>query len=191
MRPQGDRGYGQDDRGGVDVICGLALQPAFMSGRFQVAGGKHLSVGDVANLVAGQSGGRILAEDFWPVGCLHPLCNGSTYLLGQGDRYEPFTRHLDEDQYQSDFDRTSPQGSFMLDMVAKAFPGGQLPKGLPILIMEYMDAWTLDLERAQDCNLAITTANGSTIPFCIYHLTDSTGKRLYPHGGNKASGNRS
>ena len=80
------------------------------------------------------------------------------------------------------FDSTSPQGAVFMDIVAKSSPSGLLPRGLPILIMEYMDAWTMDLTRARECNLAVTVSDGTSIPFCIYHLTDANGKRLYPHG---------
>jgi uncharacterized radical SAM superfamily Fe-S cluster-containing enzyme len=108
--------------------------------------------------------------------------------MGEGDQYEPFTRHLDETQYRKMLEKDSPQGAVFTDIVAKSFPSQELPKGLPILIMEYMDAWTMDLERARGCNLAVTTADGHSIPFCTYHLTDLEGRRLYTHGGNKTDG---
>ncbi len=172
----------------MDVIYGLALQPAFVSGRFEVEKQKHLSIGDVARLISEQSDGRIHARDFWPVGSSHPLCYGSTYLIGEKDDYEPFTRYLDEKTYREMLEKDSPQGAVFADIVAKSFPSEELPTGLPILIMEYMDAWTLDLERARGCNLAVTTADGNSIPFCTYHLTDTDGRRLYPHGGRRTDG---
>ena len=143
------------------------------------------TVGDVARLLTEQTDGRIAPSDIWPVGCIHPLCSGSTFLVGEGDDYEPFTRGLEEGAYRSNFDDTSPQGSVFLDVVAEMSPSGELPQGLPILIMEYMDAWTMDLERARECNLAVAVMDGTSIPFCVYHLTDIHGKRLYPHGGRR------
>ena len=172
----------------LDVIHGLALQPAFVSGRFDVERQKHLSVGGVARLIAEQTQGKVNARDFLPVGSSHPLCYGSTYLIGEGDQYEPFTRHLDEEHYRNMLEADSPQGAVFMDIVAKSFPLGEFPTGLPILIMEYMDAWTMDLERAQGCNLAVTTVDGNSIPFCVYHLTDLSGRRLYPHGGRRTDG---
>lgn len=167
----------------LDVIAGIAMQPAFVSGRFDVPNEKHLSVGDVADLIEHQTRGKIRATDFWPLSSMHPLCCGSTYLLGEGDDYKSFTRTFNEESYRKLFDPTSPQGSVFLDIVAKSSPSGQLPKGLPILIMEYMDAWTIDLERAEECNLAVTIENGKSIPFCVYHLTDGQGKRMFSAGG--------
>jgi 7,8-dihydro-6-hydroxymethylpterin dimethyltransferase len=172
----------------LDVVHGLALQPAFVSGRFEVEKPKHLSVGDVARLLAEQTEGKIRARDFWPVGSSHPLCYGSTYLLGEGDCYKPFTRDLNATDYLRMLSADSPQGAVFMDIVASSFPEGQVPVGLPILIMEYMDAWTMDLARARECNLAVTVADGSSIPFCVYHLMDAKGRRLYPHGGRRKDG---
>ncbi len=167
----------------LDVIKGLALQPAFESGRFAVTNVKHLSVADVAGLISEQSAGQITVEDFWPVGSSHPLCYGSTVLIGKGDDFEPFTRQLGEAEYRTLIDRHSPQGAAFQDVVSRLAENPDSVSGLPILIMEYMDAWTMDLERARGCNLAVTVADGTSIPFCVYHLTDGSGKRVYPHGG--------
>jgi uncharacterized radical SAM superfamily Fe-S cluster-containing enzyme len=167
----------------LDVISGLALQTAMESGRFEVPNRKHLSIGDVVRLISKQTEGKINAWDFWPVGSSHPLCYGSTYLLEVDDDYEPFTKHFNEQDYRRMFDSSSPQGAVFMDIVTKSSPSGLLPLGLPVLIMEYMDAWTMDLARARECNLAVTVSDGTSIPFCIYHLTDIKGKRLYPHGG--------
>ncbi len=172
----------------LDVIKGLALQPAFVSGRFDVEKPRHLSVGDVARLIAQQTKERIRASDFWPVGSSHPLCYGSTYLIGEGEHYRPFTHNLKKSDYLDMLSWDSPQGAMFTDIVAALSPSGQLPAGLPILIMEYMDAWTMDLERAQGCNLAVTGTQGSSIPFCIYHLSDTKGNRLYDHGGKRIYG---
>ena len=170
----------------LDVIGGLALQPAFVSGRFELGQHKHLSIGDVARLISDQTEGRIKATDFWPVGSSHPLCYGSTYLLQEnGGNMMPFTRNLKEEDYRRNFSSTSPQGAVFMDIVANSSSSKIPPMGLPILIMEYMDAWTMDLARTRECNLAVTLTDGSSIPFCVYHLTNSLGERLYPHGGRR------
>ena len=165
----------------LDVVQGLALQPAFVSGRFDMGARRHLSVGDVARLISEETHGRIRASDFLPVGSSHALCYGSTYLLETDDGYLPFTRELNEQEYRHAFDGCSPQGAVFKDIATDRF--NSRDRGLAILIMEYMDAWTMDLERAKGCNLAVTIPDGRSIPFCIYHLTNTRGERLYPHGG--------
>jgi len=171
-----------------DVICGLALQPAFESGRFDIpARGQRLSMGDVVNLVAEQTGGRIAVQDFWPLGCSHPLCSCATYLLGDADDYAPLTRQIDEDTYRAHFDAKSPQGSVFADVLAKMYPDADSTRGLSVLIMGYMDAWTIDLKRVQECSMTVATPEGRAIPFCTYHLTDAEGRRLYPFGQERIS----
>jgi hypothetical protein len=172
--------FGMDN---LDPIVGLALQPAFLSGRFEIEKRKHLSVGDVLRLISDQTSGRIQASDFLPVSSSHPLCYGSTYLLETAGGYEPFTKCFSEAAYRQLFNNTSPQGAVFKDILTQLSPTGVARRGLPILIMEYMDAWTMDLARAKECNLAVSISDGTSIPFCVYHLTNSCGERLYPHGG--------
>jgi uncharacterized radical SAM superfamily Fe-S cluster-containing enzyme len=167
----------------LDVIGGLALQPAFVSGRFEIERPRRLGVLDVARLIERQTGGRIRETDFWPVGSSHPLCYGSTYLLPEKGGFVPSTRHLTEEEYRRNFCASSPQGAVFMDLAANGALSRPPAPGLPILIMEYMDAWTMDLERARECNLAVSLSEGTSIPFCVYHLCDSRGQRLYPHGG--------
>ena len=159
------------------------MQAAFESGRFDVQKVKHLSVGDIAVKISEQTENRITFTDFWPVGSAHPLCYGSTCLVGTSDSYIPVTRNLKEAEYRTLHQSSSPQGAFFKDMITSISDGQSMPQGLPILIMEYMDAWTMDLERLQSCNLAVTIPDGRSIPFCAYHLMDTSGRRKYPHGG--------
>lgn len=165
-----------------DVIGGLSVQPAFFSGRFDVPAQKHLSLADVALLIEKQTAGRITLRDFWPNSAAHPLCGCATHIVGDRDTYRPITRSLKESDYLANYDGESPQGSSLVDMAAAA---GIEPNGLTILLMSYMDAWTLDLKRLRECNLAVTVPDGRTIPFCAYHLTDASGKRLYAPAGKK------
>lgn len=45
--------------------------------------------------------------------------------------------------------------------------------------MAFMDAWTLDLERVQECCIHVASEDGRRIPFCLYNLSASDGRRLY------------
>ncbi len=171
----------------LDVICGLALQPAFESGRFDIQSPGRLSSGDIAGLVAEQTGGRIAVRDFWPLGCSHPLCSCATYLLGDNDDYLPFTRYIDENTYRAYFNSKSPQGSIFADILSQTAPDRDSSGALSVLIMGYMDAWTIDLSRVRDCSMTVVTTDGRSIPFCTYHLTDVNGQRLYPLGQRRIS----
>ncbi len=164
----------------IDVVQGISFQPAFESGRFDVDMEQRITMGDMVALLEEQTQGRIIARDFYPLTCVSPLCDCSTYLVGDANFYTPLSRGIDEAQYRAFFEDGSTQGSSFID-VAKNKYGGLVPAGMPILIMCFMDAWTIDVKRVSQCNLGVQSADGRTIPFCAYHLTDSLGRRLYPY----------
>lgn len=164
----------------MDVVQGVSFQPAFVSGRFDVEMDKRISMGDIVSMIETQTGGRIRARDFYPLNCVSPLCDCSTYLVGDEEFYTPLSRSIDEGEYRNFFKDGSTQGSTFVD-VAKRKYHGMVPRGMPILIMCFMDAWTFDVHKVQRCNLGISTADGRMVPFCSYHLTDTSGNRLYPY----------
>lgn len=167
----------------ADVVAGLALQPAFTSGRFEADRVIALTMGDVIFMLADQSEGLIEPYDIWPLGCSHPLCDTGTFLIKSEDAthasgYIPATRDLTPEAYHAGYNPDSPQGSVFLDILAAQ--GKPVSDGLSIIIMNYMDANTMDLERLRECSMLVAVPDGRSIPFCSYHLTDGAGKRVYP-----------
>ncbi len=161
-----------------DVVAGVAFQPAFTSGRFEVESNRRLTMGDVIFMLAEQSEGKIKPYDLWPLGCSHPLCSCSTVLVSEQGEYQPFTRLITPQEYIQSFDSNSPQGSVFSDIAMKKYPS--LNNGLSIVIMNYMDAMTLELNRLKECSMTVAMQDGRQIPFCAYQLSDFFGKRLYP-----------
>lgn len=162
----------------IDVVAGLALQPAFSSGRFEVETLDRLSMGDVIFLLAKQSKGLIEPYDLWPLGCSHPLCSSGVYLVeSEGRGFSPSSRLISREEYIKGFDPGSPQGSVFADLLAKR--GAYTGRGLSIVVMNYMDAWSLDFERLQECSMTVKTADLRTVPFCAYHLTNGKGEAIY------------
>ncbi len=167
-----------------DVIAGIAYQPAFGSGRFDVSFQKRLTMGDVIFLLAEQSKGRIEPYDFWPLGCSHPLCSSSTYLIEHHGRIKPFTRMLTPQKYVEHFNPDSPQGSVLADIAYSQYP--ELDPGMSIVIMNYMDAMNVDLQKMKECSMVVSAKDGGLIPFCAYQLTNVDGKKrseLNPEAG--------
>jgi uncharacterized radical SAM superfamily Fe-S cluster-containing enzyme len=159
----------------IDVVAGLALQPAFLSGRFEVEMADRLSMGDVIFLLAEQSKGLIGPYELWPLGCSHPLCSAGVLLVErEGKAFLPSTRIISCEQYVREFNPDSPQGSVFADVLARrdAYTG----RGLSVVVMNYMDAWSLDLERLQECSMTVKTSDLGTVPFCAYHLTNAKGE---------------
>jgi uncharacterized radical SAM superfamily Fe-S cluster-containing enzyme len=225
----------------VDVVAGVALQPAFTSGRFDAKRVVPLTMGDVIFMLEEQTAGLIRADDIWPLGCSHPLCDTGTFLVAAGTAdaeggaravggaaggacvggadgaaggacvggagvagagsvtggargaaggsgtgatgagYVPVTRGLTRDEYLALYSPNSPQGSVFGDIVAKKRLSPE--RGLSVIIMNYMDAFTMDLERMEECSMLVTMPDGRLIPFCSYQLTDCAGRRVYPPWG--------
>ncbi|MCL2883849.1 MAG: radical SAM protein, partial [Coriobacteriia bacterium] len=69
-----------------DTVVGVALQPAFTSGRFEAKSSAGLTMGDIIFALADQTHGLIGVDDILPLGCSHPLCDAGTYLVESADR---------------------------------------------------------------------------------------------------------
>lgn len=158
-----------------DVVAGIAYQPAFGSGRFDVSMEKRITMGDVIFMLAEQSRGLLGIYDFWPLGCSHPLCSSSTYLIQEGGAFKPFTRLLTPEEYRQAFRPDSPQGSVFADIAADKHP--ELEPGLSILIENYIDAMTMDLKKLRECSMIVAGKNGGLVPFCGYQLTNIYGEK--------------
>lgn len=165
----------------VDIVAGLALQPAFTSGRFEVGQPRRLSMGDIIFTLAEQCPDLISPYDFYPLGCAHPLCDCGTYLVRKPDGFVPITREISPEQYQAEFDSNSPQGSVFRDILIQQ--SGVDVEGLSLVIMNYMDAGTMDLERLRECSMLVAVPDGRMLPFCSYHLTGCNGQRIHPVQG--------
>jgi uncharacterized radical SAM superfamily Fe-S cluster-containing enzyme len=50
---------------------------------------------------------------------------------------------------------------------------------LSVSAMAFQDAWNIDLERVRDCCIHVMAPDHRLIPFCLYNLTGSDGRRLY------------
>ena len=178
------RGINDDQLGAVlefavenrDVIVGIAYQPAFGSGRFDIDCRQPMTMGDVAFLLAKQSKGLLEAYDLWPLACA-PLCDSATYLLKQHDKFTPITRLITRQEYTGYYHPDSPQGSVFWDIAAERFP--DLERGLSIIIMNFMDGGSIDLARLRECSMLVADAQGRMIPFCAYQLTGAEGKALH------------
>lgn len=171
----------------ADVVAGLALQPAFTSGRFDAERAMPMSAGDVIFKLAEQSDGLIAPRDIWPLGCSNPLCDTGVFLVrGEAPKgvlshmsgFYPATRAMKLEEYRAGYSPDSPQGSVFLDILEKQ--GIAAESGLSIIIMNYMDAVSMDTQRLRECSMMVTVPDGRAIPFCSYHLTDSCGRRVYP-----------
>lgn len=166
-----------------DVVAGLALQPAFTSGRFEAQRAMPMSAGDVIYSLAEQSDGLLDVYDIWPLGCSNPLCDTGVFLVKSEEAqhpsgFYPATRFMTMEEYAAGYSPDSPQGSVFYDILSKK--GIPVKTGLSVIIMNYMDAVSMDTQRLRECSMMVTVPDGRALPFCSYHLTDSAGQRVYP-----------
>ena len=87
------------------------------------------------------------------------------------------------EEYHGGYRPDSPQGSVFRDILAAR--GVEVESGLSIIIMNYMDAVSMDTQRLRECSMMVTVPDGRAIPFCSYHLTDAAGTRVYPPWGKE------
>lgn len=165
-----------------DVVAGLALQPAFTSGRFEADRAIPMSAGDVIYSLAEQSDGLLEVKDIWPLGCSNPLCDTGVFLVKSDDAehesgFYPATRRMTMEEYAQGYSPDSPQGSVYLDILYNK--GVEVKTGLSVIIMNYMDAVSMDTQRLRECSMMVTVPDGRAIPFCSYHLTNRAGERIY------------
>lgn len=165
-----------------DVVCGLALQPAFTSGRFEAERAWQYTAGDVISNLVEQSDGLLEMDDIWPLGCSHPICDTGVFLVKDENAehksgFYPATRKMTMEEYSEGYSPDSPQGSVFLDILYKK--GVDVKTGLSVIVMNYMDAYSCDVERLRECSMMVTVPDGRAIPFCSYHLTDAAGNRIY------------
>ena len=165
-----------------DVVIGVALQPAFTSGRFEPSEYAPYTAGDTIYALEEQTNGRIKVEDIMPLGCSDPMCDTGTFLIADEDGgFVPATRGLTRDEYMELFDPTSPQGSVLPDILYKK--GVDLNRGVSVIIMNYMDAMTATIERMRECSMTVAMKDGRVIPFCSYQMTNTKGERIYEMWG--------
>ncbi len=158
-----------------DVVVGIAYQPAFGSGRFEVKPGRRLTMGDIAFMLAAQSHGLLEPYDLWPLACA-PLCDSATYLLETEEGLRPLTRLISRQEYDDYYNPDSPQGSVFWDIAAARF--GDCGQGLSIAVLNFMDASSMDLRRLRECSMLVAGPGGRQVPFCAYQLTDLAGNKL-------------
>lgn len=151
-------------------IRGLTVQPATWCGRFDPARDPldRVTLADVVRLLVGQSDGLLRADDFHPLPCSHPNCCSFT-VLSRPENGPPkaLTRLVN---YQKHLDRLSDRLAFNLDDARACGTTGRSPADFfRIVIKPFMDAYTYDQERADECCVHIIRPGGKAVSFCLYN----------------------
>ncbi|MDR2825355.1 MAG: radical SAM protein [Deltaproteobacteria bacterium] len=186
-------------------VRGLHLQPAAYFGRYpKKLSAKRTTLSGVMQALAEQSAGLIKLTDFRPNSGEHELCAFSALYSRTPDgglqlhqtkkaccsaaapdinidrardgaeQCKAFTtlnwRHPAKiaqiaDDAQDDFDKILATSGLDLRFTISA--------------MAFQDAFSLDLDRLQQCCVHVADKKGALVPFCAYNLTGIDGQALY------------
>jgi len=156
---------------GVPQIRGIAFQPATYAGRFTLdASPVHRStLADVLIALETQSEGVLRQDDFRPLPCSDPNCCSFTFLARKDDGAAiPLTRLLDYDEH---WKKLEDRMTFMPEDAGNAITADMPPKQIfRVVAKPFMDAWTYDQSRIDECCLHIIQPGGEPISFCEYNV---------------------
>ncbi len=191
----------------LDVVRGVHFQPVSYFGRYPVppSDADRITIPEVIRKLEAQTRGLVSSQDFRPPGCENALCSfhgnfvlvpdGSLKSLAPPNSCECRTTSSDGAEGASNARRFVAQNwsareTKPLPNVQGDFSMGQWDvllervstHRLCISGMAFQDVWNIDLDRLRDCCIHVVAREKNLIPFCIFNLTNSAGRRLYAKG---------
>jgi uncharacterized radical SAM superfamily Fe-S cluster-containing enzyme len=180
------------------AVTGVFFQPVTHSGRFRPASDPldKLTNPDVIDALCAQLPEWFRTDDFVPVPCCSPTCRSATFALYDGEDLVPLPRLVDVEDYLDYVTNRAvpdPEVRAALEGLwsAKA-AGGTAPaaerlecvacatampaelrevsaQGFMIVVQDFQDPYTLDLEKLRKCCVSEIVPDGRLIPFCAYN----------------------
>ena len=179
------------------AVRSVVYQPVTHTGRhLEFDPMTRLTNSDVIHALVEQTGGALVASDFFPVPCCFPTCRSVTYLLVEGEVVLPLPRILrieDHLDYVTNRALPDPAIRYALEKLwsASAVPGTasmgeqlacatcviDLPtevrdvttKAFMVVIQDFQDPYTLNVKQLMKCCVEELVPDGRLIPFCAYN----------------------
>jgi 7,8-dihydro-6-hydroxymethylpterin dimethyltransferase len=180
------------------AVTGVFLQPVTHAGRFRDDSDplQKLTNSDVIAAIASQLPEWFRADDFVPVPCCSPSCRSATFALYDGSDLVPLPRLVDVELYLDyvtnravpDLDvRVALEGLWSAKAAGGSGPVAErldciacataMPvelrevaaRGFMIVVQDFQDPYTLDLQKLRKCCVAEIVPDGRLIPFCAYN----------------------
>ena len=174
-------------------ISGITFQRLTKVG--SAAGTEIPSVMQEDILLAIANSGYMKYKDLIPLPCSHENCTSLGFLFCQGDKVYSLGDYIDYSKCKTQlsnriaFDKTILDymqknvckcfvgkvlgDNFMLDKLQEFAQGnGSSYKDMKIvriIVKNFMDADTVDWQRAQKCCTGVSVGNGKVIPFCVHN----------------------
>jgi phosphatidylglycerol---prolipoprotein diacylglyceryl transferase len=151
-------------------IGGITYQPATWCGRFQRENDPmdRVTLADVIRLLAQQTGGLLTDDDFRPLPCSNPNCCSFTFVARRpkGEPL-PLARVV---RYEDHVERLADRVNFKLDDAKACCGFGGRPQDfLRVAIKPFMDAYTFDEDRADECCIHVIRPGGRGVSFCRFN----------------------
>jgi 7,8-dihydro-6-hydroxymethylpterin dimethyltransferase len=180
------------------AVTGVFFQPVTHSGRFRADADplNKLTNSDVIEAISAQLPEWFRDDDFVPVPCCSPTCRSATFALYDGSDLVPLPRLVDVEQYLDyvtnravpDLDvRAALEGLWSAKAAGGSAPVAErlecvacataIPaelrevaaSGFMVVIQDFQDPHTLDVEKLRKCCVSEITPDGRMIPFCAYN----------------------
>ncbi|MFV2067915.1 MAG: prolipoprotein diacylglyceryl transferase family protein [Pirellulales bacterium] len=154
-------------------IRGITFQPATYAGRFEgpVTPVDRTTLADVVNLLVAPGGDLFATDDFKPLPCSNPNCCSFTYAVRRGrDEFVPLPRVV---RYERHLPMLSDRMNFDLADARRCCGIGGRPEDyFRIVIKPFMDAYTYDQDRVNECCVHIILPGGQGMSFCRYNVLE-------------------
>jgi 7,8-dihydro-6-hydroxymethylpterin dimethyltransferase len=180
------------------AVTGVFFQPVTHSGRFRADADPldKLTNSDVIEAICEQLPEWFRDDDFVPVPCCSPTCRSATFALYDGSDLVPLPRLVDVEQYLDyvtnravpDLDvRKALEGLWSAKAAGGSAPVAErlecvacataIPaelrevaaSGFMVVIQDFQDPYTLDVEKLRKCCVSQISPDGRMIPFCAYN----------------------
>ncbi len=160
---------------GLDTpqLRGITFQPATWSGRFSqgIDPLDRVTLADVVRLLVEQSRGVFSEDDFKPLPCSNPNCCAFTVAARARRRPAlPLTRIAN---YEDHLDRLSDRVDFhwadARECCGRRWRAEDLFR---VVIKPFMDAYTYDRDRVEECCVHIIRPGGAAVSFCQFNILE-------------------
>ena len=169
----------------------VALQPAFFSGRYEIAGDpmRRATLSDAVKGAAAGLARSTRASDFMPIPCSHPNCGWVTLFVRRFGFFFNLARHVDLERVMGRVAYKTQLGAEEVRGIVGTRAAGPIARVAAwvgrrfvrprdvfgIAIKPFMDRYNYDQDRVSACCHHILDTRGNLASFCEYNARKRAG----------------